>query len=394
MVTLRSDNRVLTQNVKYAFLTDNYSKGVNVINITSTNDFKVNDFILIGDMGKENAEIFRIGAINASSGDITLQDASGTGAVTLYGHQESSKVYQLPYNQVMFYWTAATGTIADETPVFSTTTALSGWLSLDPTSWYTVFADTAHSTGFGWFIYRNSATTEASTNSNPIPYGGFSGNTVASVFADFDSLLNISELKLVTVSDKFSWLNEALAQFKNKLNLSNVEYTVSVPQIITVFSGVSEYQLPDDFSDLISVSSYNPANPTAAGTPIDFLPVYKVDNYQGTMINFNNFTGTRYYIRNRYIGFTPTPTQASYYQYRYRAKSTRVTSLSDYIDLPENGWYILKSWMLYRSGLKFSNPNAQVYLNDFNNTLNLQIQSSVKRDANLDSFSMDPTTNV
>lgn len=385
MISLRSDNRVLTQNTKYAFLTNNYSSGVGTINITSAVGFSVDDFILIGEMGQESAEIFRIGSINSTTGDIVLHDANGLGVTTLYGHPESSKVYQMPYNQVKFYWTAATGTIADETPTFATTTPLSGWLTLDSTSWYTVYSDTLHSSGFGWFIYQNSITSEASSNSNPIPYVGFSANTVATVFADFDSLLNVSELKLVTISDKFAWLNEALSLLKNKLNLSNVEYTVSVPQIVTIISGTREYQLPDDFSDLISVSTYDSTSANPNGIQIEYMPVYQIDDYTGSE--------TKYYLRNRYIGFVPTPTSGSY-QYRYRARAVRVTSLSDYIDLPDNAFYALKDWMLYRSGLKFSNQNANVYLQSFTNLVNLFIQASVKRDANLDSWSIASSANT
>src|ERR1035437_391402 len=347
-VTLRSDNRVLTQNSKYAFLTNNYSSGVGTINVTSAIDFAVNNFILIGEMGQESAEIFRVGSVNTGSGDITLQDVAGNSTTTTYGHPESSKVYHMSYNQVNFYWTAATGTVADEVPTFSSNTSLSGWVSLNPTSVYTVYSDTLHPTGFGWFVYKNSITSEASSNSNPIPYTGFNGNTVASVFADFDSLLNVSELKLVTTQDKFSWLNEALSQYQNKLNLNNVSFTVSLPQIVTIISGTAEYQLPDDFSDLLSVNTYDPANPTVAGSDIDFIPVYKIDGYQSNAINFsNNYVGTgiRYYLRGRYIGFDPIPL-GGYFQYRYRAKSSRVTGLSDYIILPDNAFYVLKDWML------------------------------------------------
>jgi hypothetical protein len=204
------------------------------------------------------------------------------------------------------------------------------------------------------------------------------------VFEDFDSLLNVNELKLVTVSQKFSWLNEALGQLKNKLNLNNVEYTVSTPQIITIVSGTAEYMLPADFSDLISVSTYN-TDTNTKGTEVEFIPVYKIDTYTDRVV--------KYYVRNRYIGFTPTPTSGSY-QYRYRAKSTRVTSLSDYIDLPDDAFYTLKDWMLYRAGLKFSNPNAPVYLQSFNNSVNGYIQASVKRDANLDTWDISPSANT
>lgn len=384
-ITLKADNRVLTQNARYAFLTNNYSAGVSTINITNTTGFAEDDFILIGEMGHESAEIFRIGSINATSGDIVLQDSSGAGDVTLFGHAESTKVYQLSYNTIRFYWTAALGTIADETPTFAATTPLSGYQDIDPTSWYTTYSDTDHSTGFGWFIYRNSITTVASSNSNAIPYAGFSGNTVSAVFADFDSLMNVAELKLVTVNDKFSWLNEALAQMKNKLNLNNVEYTVSTPQTLTIVSGTAEYQLASDFGDMVSITDGLNTS-TTQGYDIPYLSIGKVQASQADT--------THYYLRGRYIGFVPTPTESTTYYYRYRAKASRVTGLSDYIDLPDNAFYTLKDWMLYRAGLKFSNANAAAYLQSFNNALNLYIQASVKRDANADTWDIAASANA
>lgn len=384
MVNLKADNRVLTQNAKYAFLTSNYSSGVSTVNVTNTSPYAVDDFILLGEMGQESAEIFRIGSISAS-GDIVLQTVTGTGGTTLYGHPESSKVYQLPYNQINFYWTATLGTIADETPTFASTTSLSGWVTLDPTSLYTVYSDISHSTGFGWFVYRNSITTEASTNSNAIPYAGFSYQTVSAVFSDFDSLLNVSELKLVSVPEKFSWLNEALTQLKNKLNLSNVEYFVSTPQLISVTSGTAEYQLPDDFSDMVSITDGQNTS-TTTGDDIPYLSVAKVSSYRDSVIH--------YYLRNRYVGIIPTPTTSATYYYRYRGKAVRVTGLNDYIDLPDGAFFTLKDWMLYRAGLKFKNPNASIYLQTFTNSINLYIQASVKRDANLDTWGISASANA
>jgi hypothetical protein len=195
----------------------------------------------------------------------------------------------------------------------------------------------------------------------------------------------VAELKLVTVSDKFSWLNEALAQLKNKLNLSNVEYTVSTPQTLSILSGTAEYQLPDDFSDIVSIID-DQASGTADGGDIPYLSIAKVPSYTGDTVC--------YYLRNRYIGFVPTPTESATYYYRYRAKATRVTGLSDYIDLPDNAFYSLKDWMLYRSGLKFNNPNANIYLQSFINSVNLYIQASVKRDANLDTWGIESSANA
>lgn len=382
-ISLRADNRTLATNATFAYLVNNYSAGVSIITVANTDGFAVGNFILIAEFGQETAEIFRIGSINTTSGDIGLLNADGSTGFTVFAHAESTKVAVISYNQVRFYWTAATGTITDESPTFDTSNPLSAWMDLEPSQWYTIYSDNAHSTGFGWFLYKNTVTLYASQTSNPIPYAGFATNTVATIFSDFDSLLNVKELKLVSIQDKFMWLNEALALFKNKLNLTNVEYTVSTPQTITTIPGTAEYQLPSDFSDLIEVydTSTGPTN-----VEIPFIPVYQLGSYDG-------YT-TKYYMRNRYIGFAPTPSTAFTAMYRYRAKAIRLTTLSDYIDLPDNAFFCLKDFMMYRASQKFSNPAAGTYYQAFTNSVNLFIQSAVKRDSNLDSFEPSHASNV
>jgi hypothetical protein len=107
----------------------------------------------------------------------------------------------------------------------------------------------------------------------------------------------------------------------------------------------------------------------------------------------------RYYIRGRYIGFVPTPGLFNTIPfgtctYIYRSKGTRLTGLDDPVNLPDNGAYVLKDWMMYRACLKFQNPNAQVYYKAFNDGLNQMIVSSVHRDANLDSWKIAPWANT
>lgn len=387
MIILRSDNRVLTANSEFSYLVSNTASGSATITVINTENFAVGDFICVEEFGKENAEIFRINAINATTGVITLADSVNAPINTSFAHTESTKVYFLPYNQIRFYWTAATGTIADEDPVFDTATPLTGWLDLDPQNWFTSYSDASHSDGFGWFLYQNSVALEASQESNPIPYAGFDGNTVANVFAGFESLLNNNELRLVTTDEKFEWLNEALALVRNKLNLTSVEYFVSTPQTLTVVAGTTEYLLPSDFSDLVSITGteggYNEALP--------FLSVNKLGSF-----NAAQYAGgvPFYYIRNRYIGFAPSPTRDVTYQYAYRKKSTRVSSLSDYIDLPDDAYYSLKDYMMYRVSLKFNNPIARMFLEAFTGSVNLYIQSAVKRDADLDSWEPHPQSIV
>lgn len=386
MIILRSDNRVLTQNSEYSYLVDNTASGAGTITVVNTENFNTNDFICIEEFGKENAEIFRINAINPTTGVITLADAANTPINTKFAHSESTKIYYLPYNQIRFFWTAATGSIEDENPIFDMANPLTGWLELDPANWFTSYSDVVHSDGFGWFVYQNSVNLEASQESNPIPYAGFDANTVMNAFEGFNSLLSNNELRLVTNEERFEWLNEAIALTRNKLNLNSIEYFVSTPQTINVVAGTAEYLLPNNFSDLVSVTF----NDGGYNRSLPYISVNKVGSFN------TNYSASvpHYYIRNRYIGIVPTPNQNMTLTYQYRQKTTRLTSLSDYIDLPDDAYYTLKDFMMYRACLKFSNPLANQYLNTFTNNINLYVQTAVKRDADLDSWEMSPYTNI
>jgi len=381
MLTLRADNRVLTNGSKFSYLIDNYQAAVSDAEVANIEPFSVASPILIGEMGQANTEILKVLSISGTT--ISFGTAQNAATTTFYPHSESTRVTVLQFDQIRFFWTAATGTIADENPTFSDSDPLTDWTTLDPSSFYSTYSDPDHSTGFGWFMYRNALTGETSQESNPIPYVGFNLNTAQQVFLDFESSLNTNELKLITMNDKFSWLNEGLAVIKNKLNLTNVEYTVSSPQTLTTVSGQSEYILPDDFSEIVEIVD-------GSGYPIDFTPVSQTMTRNGL-----NPTSTNYYLRGRYLGLTPTPgSTGTTYSYTYRAKASRVTSLSTYIDLPDNAFYSIKDWMMYRACLKFNNPLATAYYQSFKNSTDLYIQAAVKRNANLDTWDISPHANA
>ena len=383
MVTLKADNRVIVNNAEFSYLVSNYQSNVSSVEVANAEPFSVGTPILFSEIGQSDAEILKVNAISGTT--ITIGDIDNIATNTAYSHPESTKVVALPYDQIRFFWTAALGTIADETPTFNANTPLTAWVTLNPSSYYSTYGDTGHSTGFGWFMYRNATTGETSSVSNPIPYAGFTLNTAQQVFADFESLLNTNELKLISVNDKFAWLNEALAIIKNKLNLTNVEYTVSTRQTITTTASTAEYILPDDFSDVVEITEED-------GEPVDFIPVSQVlvNNGQNS-----STTVTKYYLRGRYIGFSPTPTvTGTIFYYTYRQKATRVINTSTYIELPDNMFYVIKDWMMFRAYSKFNNPVAQNYYQYFNNAINLFIQASVKRSANLDTWEITSSANT
>lgn len=388
MITLSADNRSLLIGSPFTYLSGNNTSGQTSIVVANASDFSVGNFILVGLFGNPNAEIFQVINVDQNNQIIGLGDVNGAQTSTKFSHPESSRVTVLPFNQVKFFWTALTGTIQDETPVPNINNPLSSWMQIDPSTWFTSYNDGSQTSGFGWFLFQNSSTGEGSQWSNAIPYAGFATNTIQFIFNDFLSLLNNRELKLVTNQDMFSWANEGTALIRNKLNLSNPEYTASTPQTITFVSGMNEYLLPSDFGDLVQI-----VDAESSPRPIPWISIKDAMSYVNAEL--------RYYIRGRYIGFVPTPDQflvqnpqLSTATYIYRSKGGRFVGLDDPVDLPDNGAFVLKDWMMYRASLKFQNPNAQVYYKAFNDGLNQMIVSSLHRDANLDSWGIAPWANT
>lgn len=380
MIKIQADNRTISQGQKYTFLTNNYASGVSSFYVLNASDsaFATDALLLLENWGSEYAEIVTISTVNANTGLITLA------STTKRAHSESAKVIVIPYNQIRFYHTTST--------TFDTNTPLTGYVNLQTSDWLTSYDDEAYDSGYAWFTFYNSVTETASQPSNYIPYAGFGSNTTEDILNDFYSLLGNKELRLVTREDALSWMSEGYSKVRNKLNLSNSEFTVSSIQTLSITSGTNEYSLPTDFNDLVSLNyGLSTSDPLGGGDldkgEIEYIPLRLVGTYTGST--------PKYYIRGSYIGIIPTPTGDTTYHYWYKKKGSRLSSNTDEITLPDSGEYIVKDWMLYRAYLKFQNQNmATAYLKTFNDGLDNMIISSVKRDANLDSFSISSYANI
>lgn len=378
IITLEADNRILTESAKYTYLAYNYVSGTSSLTVLNATEpvFATDAYLLLGNFGAETSEIVKISSVNSTTGAVTLS------ASTRFAHQESTRVTVIPYNQVKFYYTT--------TEVFTTTTLLTTY-DIQASDWNTTYNDSVHTTGYGWFVFYNSTTAAVSNESNNLPYAGFDRDTVEDILNDFFSLLNNKELKLVTRDDALSWLNEGYSIMRNKLNLSNVEFSASELTSLTVNSGTSEYTLPVDFYQLSSITGgLNTSSPTAVGNmgkfPVEYISLREAFSYTGS--------ATRYYIRGSKIGFLPTPQQDVTYHYMYLKKSDKLTSNSESVNLPDNGAYIIKDFLLYRAGRKFGNPS---YMNDykaFEKGLNDIILAAADRDAALDECGIASYANV
>lgn len=360
------------------------------------------------------------GITGISAGDQVI-----VGSLTKFAHAESTKATVIQFDQVRFFRTetpavpntvstktivqnqdksttqSSTSTIAtpktttytqpddpsnvttvDFTPpvVFEGAIALTVPLPIQVNDFYTTFIDTVNSTGYGWFSFYDSISGLYSPLSNPIPYSGFPQNTVKKAFEAFDSSLNTKELKLITQTDRFNWLNEALAYMINELNLVNYEYNATEELRLDIKAGVAKYLLPQDFSDLLFINDSNNI---------------KMEAYSATFERANAASVIKYAIRGKFIIFYPVPETDGYVTLAYLKSSPALSKLDDVIDLPNNAYYAIKDFMRFRAYQKLQNPSeAQNSFAFFKAMVDGMKIHAIRRDDGLDSWSIANTANT
>lgn len=350
-IILKADARSLTKGAKYSFLTNNYASGVSAVVVDNGTNFAANDYILLGNFGQESTEIIKINTVSSN----TLNLAT----TTSFSHAESTKATVIPYNQVIFYYTT--------TATFSAGTVLTT-TNIQPDSNFTITSDATNTTGFGWYKFYNSTTDKASTNSNAIPYSDFAENSVKKILDSFFSLLNQKELKLISNTEAFAWLNSGYSHAQTSLNLINDEYTVASDNSISVTSGTKEYSLPTGFYSVISL--YNDTD----NEEINSIDLEDVSDWDSSSANT-----IKYYLRGSYIGFSPTPTSAFTAVLKYKSNITTLTSYYDNVTLPQNGHYILIDYLMFRACQKLQNGREGSYWTLFTNAIERMKFNSHKR---------------
>jgi hypothetical protein len=416
---IRADNRTLIKDVKYTYLTSNIVQGVSSIDVSNTSGFSANDYITIGNIGSSNTEIAQISAVTDNN---TLALVS----TTKFAHAESSRITIIGYNKVRFFWTAApvvpnpssypvTETSIDQiasitstkTKVTTSPSTAIYTKSTDPTEvehvditppilldyttplalvdieadkYLTTYQDSSHSTGYGWVAFYNTTTAIYSSPSSAIPYAGFPSNTVREIFESFDSMLNAKDIKSISVTDKYTWLNEGASYAVNELNLGNWEYCSSGPRVLTVTSSVAEYLLPPDFSDMLYINDSDG---------------YKINHYNQTFEPAGTYSDITYEIRGRYLVFYPTPTSNTTVTLAYLKNSSTANDYSDVIDLPNNFHMNIKDYMLFRAYKKLGDRQSSMdSLTLFKDSINRMKTYSINRDNGLNSWNISNSQNV
>jgi len=366
-ITLKTDNRSLLTGAKYSYLNANYASGVTTLVLVSGTGFAANDYILLGEFGQETAEIVKIS--NVSTNTLTV-------GATSFAHAESTKVTILKYNQVRFYHTADT--------TFSAGSPVTAYMPVQADSRYTIAYDTTNTTGYGWSLFYNATTAKATQNSNAIPYAGFGQNSVKKLLDAFWSQLNSKETNLITVDDAFYWLNEGYSIAKSELNLVNNNYSTAERYSLTTTSGLQEYSFPTNASKIMAVYDSDEYE-----QEVEYIEQSQIDEYES-----NEGNRVKYYIRGDYIGFTPTPDSAATYYVRYQTKASTLTSYYDDVELPDNNYFCIIDFMLYRASQKLGKNDIRVRKSSFDEGLERLKLTSFKRHGEEDSFGIKDNSNV
>jgi hypothetical protein len=202
-------------------------------------------------------------------------------------------------------------------------------------------------------------------------------------------LLNNNELKLISYDDAYNFANEWYSVLRNNLNVLNSEFGASDTIPLSIIPGQAEYDLPNDFSDLLSITNW--CKQVLNLITFRDIPV----NADITTFDDKFSSFPWYYIRGGKIWFVPTPTEVATFTYRYSIMPPVISSLTDVLTLPNWWYYAVKDFMLSRAYSKLQNPAmSQFYMASFKTAVDQMKINAIKRDAEQASWWADPATLV
>lgn len=150
-------------------LNADYLAGVTAITVSNISGFLVGQYVLLGNFGEPNAEIIRLHAATAPTGNtITLASA------TLNDHYTDTPVTILDFNQVEF---SIAATVGGSKTVLNT-------YGIQANRINTIYIDLTNTTGYGFFRFKNSGTTTYSAYSAAVNYTGNDDTSLESIIKE------------------------------------------------------------------------------------------------------------------------------------------------------------------------------------------------------------------
>jgi len=389
--TLVAYHSSLTESKPTARLIADRNAAITNVSVDNVYGFAVGQYLLIGNWGDRNAEIIRVHASTAPSGQ-TITLASGL----VFDHYTDTSVTVLDYNQIEF--SRAT------TPTGSKSVLAT--VDIMPDQLYTTYIDTTNTTGYAFFRFKNAA---GSTFSNYCSDTSYSGNGDTSFekialeacakaavnygtgFALESQLIDDANEAIDRIQEKQDWVFELVKNDssittttnENEYALSGLtyepKYRGTAQGILNVYLGTGELNqlssdemdkllegvakttlasqisasdtsvtLTDsnDFSEsgTIYVSTISAASYTANAQSTGILSGFSSSTFTGTIAAGTNvFQGvapslpTKYAIFN-YSIFLDVPVSSTYagrkIKVKYLRKLSRITSFASTTEIP------------------------------------------------------------
>jgi len=174
---LKCFNRALIDDRERTYLTSAGTAGDTSLTVSSTdlapdaassNTWADNDYMIVGEIGTENAEVMQMNAAVTSATSLTI-DREGQAGGLRHNHSIDEPVYRIDFNRVEF--SRAT---TDDTGSVSVLTTI----PLQADDEFTRHDDTTNTTGFGFARFNNQTTAAFSSYSDGVNYdeSGTSGS--------------------------------------------------------------------------------------------------------------------------------------------------------------------------------------------------------------------------
>lgn len=191
------DNQLLIQNRERTYLTDEISSGATslAVRAVDANEWSDNDWVIVGEIGTENAELLQVNG-SASDGTSLTIDNAGSGG-TRYSHSADEPVYHVSYNQIKFF--RATTESGSKTELAT--------IDIQPSDFQTSYDDTVNNTGFGFAAFYNSQNSNQSPYSDAIPYDTQDDTSLAMMISRVRTLLDEKDDNFVSDEEITDALN-------------------------------------------------------------------------------------------------------------------------------------------------------------------------------------------
>ena len=194
-------NEELVANREKTYLTAEVAVAGTALTVqgVDANAWADDDYIIIGEIGSNTAEILRISATTSDGTSLTVtQTAKGVAdsGGARYAHSIDEPVYRIDYNKVEF--SRATTTTGTKT-VLATN-------EIQPDDLFTRYEDSTNTTGYGFVRFNNGSS--YSEYSSPIPYTGYTKKSLGRMIKMIRRHLDEPDFRQLLDDDIIEELNE------------------------------------------------------------------------------------------------------------------------------------------------------------------------------------------